>query len=480
MTSYPILNAEFQRFLLQTNPLSELHVAFSGGLDSTVLLHLLVNAPIAKQRVLATYIDHQLQPQSSQWARHCKDVCAQWQVAFNADQVTLENTSRQGVEALARKARYKALYQRVSTQGVLLTAHHQQDQAETFLLNLSRGSGVSGLAAMPYKKTLTLQNQKQVVHIRPLLHVPYVELVHYAKAHQLSWIEDPSNQDPQFKRNQIRWQVLPQIEQAWSNIQRQIERVVAHQSEAVGLLKRLATQDRQLGEYTAHSIHLNSYAMLDWPSLKNVLSDWARRLLNISLTYDQLLWIKAYGVDLQDSSAQRLIKNGSLNLYRNTLYFVGDNMHDYKFNLNHLTPLNRNKMAHFKTPEKEFVIDIPSSWLNAKDLKNSTLTVRSISKFDDYNAKRLKKWFQQHGIPKWYRPYWPVICKNDQAFLLWGAQAIFNHSLSKSFNQALSRQPKAEQRVQFTLTQTDVVNFATQSDRQLTEIAFHYAQGDES
>ena len=459
-TSYPHILSEMQQFMLNVAEYSELHLGFSGGLDSTVLLHLLANEPACLKKLTATYIDHQLQDESAAWAVHCEAICTQWSVPFNAQTVMLEKTNRQGVEALARKARYHAFYQQLNAGSALLTAHHQRDQAETFLLNLTRGSGVHGLAAMPFKKTIPLPSQKQAFHVRPLLKVPYKELVIYAQTHQLTWVEDSSNQDTQFSRNQIRWQVLPQFEQACPFIQQQIERAASHQSEALSLLNRLAQQDMELGEYGAFSINLLSYQRLDWPSLKNVVRYWAKSQLNIALSYDQLLWIKTYGQDRKGSTASLMMKKGQLRFYRGSLHYIAETMKAYEFNLYDKQPL-------IKTPldSKEFnyVVDIPTKWL---EKNRDVLTVRNLSDSDAPNVKRLKKWFQKSAVPTWYRRYWPVICKDNQPFLLWGADAIFQNEIFDDFKRATldCSDTGSQDWVRFVLTQETVMGFATDND----------------
>ena len=461
-TSYPVLHAQLQHFISQVSQYEELKVAFSGGLDSTVLLHALVNMPACRKKITATYIDHQLQSNSADWGKHCQAICETWSVPFSLVKVTLETKSRQGIEALARKARYQALYQELDPQGVLLTAHHQRDQAETFLLNLTRGSGVAGLAAMPYKKTTLfnhqINHQKNIDHIRPLLNTPYQELQNYAQVHQLKWIEDPSNLDDQFSRNQIRLNVLPQFEQACPFIQKQIERAANHQSEAMALLTRLARQDMKSGECNAYFIDLQSYKALDWTSLKNVLRYWAKNQVNISLSYDQLAWIKEYGKNQQASSASLMMKVGSLRFYRDKLYYVPGLLADYSFFINDLKVLlSTGVEVGIKHAHARYIVNFPQDWLTENMAK---LTVRNIRPSDAPHAKRLKKWFQKHGIPIWYRSVWPVICLDDQAFMLWGADAIFDTPVLTVFKNALQACKKPEECVQYVLDEEDVVNLA--------------------
>ena len=469
-SEYPTLLIEIEHFKRQSAT-DDYLVAFSGGLDSTVLLHLLAEDPECLTRLNALYIDHQIQVPSADWGVHCATVCKQWSLPFRVVKVNLRAATRQGIEALAREARYQALHAALTPNQVLLTAHHQRDQTETFLLNLSRGSGVAGLAAMPYQKTITLtrpsqsdgqidgQHQYENRHIRPLLRVPYSELVAYAKQHQLEWVEDPSNQDTHHQRNFIRNKLLPQFEQAWPLIQQQIERTSSHQAEALTLLKRLAEQDLNAGEFTEYSISLSSYHFLDWTSFKNVLRYWASSFLKVQLSFDQIAWVKLYGVGESGSSASLKLREGSLRLYRNVLYYVSDLLGEYKINFSDLTPDARSTFQQKSV--REFEVVLPLSWLEERV---DDLSVRNIMADDKVNRKRLKNWFQQQDVPPWQRPLWPVVCLQGRAFILWGAAGFFDGECAKRLQDELSLCNSAEQKVHYTLTELNIISFSDRHD----------------
>ena len=177
-------------------------VAFSGGLDSTVLLHLL--AHLAKTQSLpalsAIYVHHGLQAAADAWPQHCQSVCDALGVPLQVVHVQVQPGA--SLERAARDARYGAFVEATQTNEVLLTAQHRDDQAETLLFRLMRGAGVRGLAGMPRERALGRGHL-----LRPLLDVSRAELEAYAAEQQLHWIEDPSNQDCQFSRNYLRHQV---------------------------------------------------------------------------------------------------------------------------------------------------------------------------------------------------------------------------------------------------------------------------------
>ena len=212
-----------EQFLATQKPFSRLIVAFSGGLDSTVLLHVLSGIEsLDNQQILAVYVDHGLQDAAKNWSCFCQETAQKFQLSFQALKLDLHNISS-NIEAVARQARYKALSSLLCSEDCLLTAHHQDDQAETFLLNLMRGSGVDGLSAM--KSSQSFAGARL---LRPLLDCSRDSLLKYAREHELQWIDDPSNMDLRFDRNFIRHEVLPVLQNRWPGAVASIAMSSAH------------------------------------------------------------------------------------------------------------------------------------------------------------------------------------------------------------------------------------------------------------
>ncbi len=209
-------------------------LAFSGGLDSTVLLHLL--ASIKDQidaEVTAVHIDHGLQLESSTWSRHCKNFCRQLDIPLERVSLSLQPVTGESLEALAREARYAAIQQLMQPQEILLTAHHRDDQAETLLLNLMRGSGVKGLAAMP-----VIRHFGEEWLARPLLGVSRSQIEAYAIEHKLKWIDDPSNALTDFNRNYLRHEIMPRLAQRWPAAAASVADSASHLGESALLLEQ--------------------------------------------------------------------------------------------------------------------------------------------------------------------------------------------------------------------------------------------------
>jgi tRNA(Ile)-lysidine synthase len=213
-------------------------VAFSGGADSTALLSLLAEVPAVRARLRAVHIDHGLHPDSGSWARACRAHCRLLQVPFRARRLTLARRKGQSLEAVARAARYAALAAALRPGEVLLTAHHLEDQLETVLLQLLRGAGLPGLAAMPAVAPLGA-----AVLVRPLLGVSRAQLRAVVQARGLRCLEDPSNADETFDRNYLRRQVLPALVSRWPGAARTVARSARHIGAAQDLLDLLARAD---------------------------------------------------------------------------------------------------------------------------------------------------------------------------------------------------------------------------------------------
>ncbi len=223
-------------------PPAQLAVAFSGGLDSTVLLHATIKAH-GKKNVHAFHVHHGIQKEADQWQAHCQAVAKKLGCHFDTRNVKLNKASN--IESQARNLRYEALTQMCQAHNIqdLLLAHHLDDQAETVLIQLMRGAGLPGLSAMPQVKS------KELIHLwRPFLNMRRKDLEIYAKENRLTWIEDPSNQDESYRRNAIRKSILPTLEKFQVGALENLSRSAKHLAEAQELLNQLADIDLGLIE----------------------------------------------------------------------------------------------------------------------------------------------------------------------------------------------------------------------------------------
>ncbi|WP_371354773.1 tRNA lysidine(34) synthetase TilS [Pseudomonas chlororaphis] len=278
-----VLTQKLLQRLLPWLDLSAWRIAFSGGLDSTVLLHLL--AQLRQRHTLppltAIHVHHGLQAVADAWPEHCRTQCEALAVPLQIVAVQVQPGA--SLERAAREARYAAFEEVTGSNELLLTAQHRDDQAETLLFRLLRGAGVRGLSAMPASRALG-----QGYLLRPLLDVSRDELERYARDHQLHWIDDPSNQDRQFSRNYLRHQVFPLLTARWPQAASSLARSAAHVREARELLDELAIIDLQEAakEGAFEWLGLPSLALAPLVGLsearqRNALSHWLSQLTTL-------------------------------------------------------------------------------------------------------------------------------------------------------------------------------------------------------
>lgn len=213
-----------------------LRVAFSGGLDSTVLLHALAHAGVAP--LAAVHVHHGLQPAADAWVRHCARQCQTLGVPLAVRRVEVQPHAAAGPEAAARQARYAALRALMAPGDCLAVAHQREDQAETVLLRLLRGTGIDGLAAM--RESMDFPPGRLW---RPFLNVPRAVLRAWAQAWSLSWVEDPHNRELRYRRVWVRRQLLPRLESATPAIGERLARLAAGAARAADCMREQAELD---------------------------------------------------------------------------------------------------------------------------------------------------------------------------------------------------------------------------------------------
>jgi tRNA(Ile)-lysidine synthase len=248
-------------------------VAYSGGMDSQVLLHALsALAPRLDAPLHAVHVNHGLQQQAEVWSQRCTAFCRERQVPISVVRVEAAPGKGESPEAAARDARYRALSEQMGQGDILFTAHHQDDQAETVLLQLLRGSGPSGLAAMT-----TLMEFSPGYLVRPLLQFSREQLAVYAEGQGLTWVEDDSNRDTSFDRNYLRQKVMPLLRERWPALGRTLSRSARHCGDAQQLIDTLANQALDgLLDGERNSLDLAGLAALPSAEARAVLRAWIR------------------------------------------------------------------------------------------------------------------------------------------------------------------------------------------------------------
>jgi tRNA(Ile)-lysidine synthase len=233
------LQTTFQAHVSQhVAPDSRVCVALSGGVDSVVLLHLFAQLRSHYPLTLsAIHIHHGISPNADAWAQFCQQICAELDIPIQTYRISLARSAELGLEAAARLARYAQF--RHQPADFIALAHHRDDQAETFMLQLLRGAGVKGLSGMPVIR----QQSGEPGYLRPLLDVDRSDILDWAKQRQLQWIEDESNQDSRYARNFLRHEILPLLNQRYPAWRATIARSAQNLAEAAELLDELAQLD---------------------------------------------------------------------------------------------------------------------------------------------------------------------------------------------------------------------------------------------
>ncbi len=389
------------RALAQAPPRS-LCVAFSGGPDSSALLHALAGLPQARRGGLrAAHVDHALHPDSARWADHARAFCAALDVPCTVLRVTVDLAAGHGVEAAAREARYTALAGNLAPGERLITAHHRDDQAETMLLKLLRGAGPAGLGGMRERRPLGAGELW-----RPLLELPRAALRTYVQNHALACLDDPANADPRLGRNQLRSEILP--------------RLAAHWPTAVDAITHSATLCRAAADTlreqwlsafdTLHDPHSDSLDAAGWRALAPALRE---PLLDHWLHARQL---PAPG-HAQRTQIERQLdaREGRVPCIR----WPGAELHVWKGRLWALPP----PVAidpYWQVPWRGDPLVLPDGGrLTLNGTLDASLSVRlrrggeRLKPAGDRHTRELRDLFQQAALPPWQRATCPMIHEDD-------------------------------------------------------------------
>ncbi len=387
-------------------------LAFSGGLDSLVLVHSFVKLrkKLDGIKLTAIHVHHGLHPDADCWAAHCQTICDQLEVELNIEKVNVDKKTGDSLEDAARKARYSCFSHFLQPGDALVTAHHRFDQAETLLLQLMRGCGPRGLAAMPKSAQFGVGQ-----HLRPLLAFSQKQLTEYAIKHGLEWVEDSSNAETNFNRNFLRHEILPQLLKRWPGVDKTIARTAQHCATSLHLTDALAEMDLHQckGDNNFEKLNINRLVKLSDERIANLLRYWLLQL-NLTIPNTKRLRQIFQSVLAAKSDRQPLIKwqGGEIRRYRNYLYAMPNlatmTMAKVPWNLGQPLALNN------------INITLSTETATGRGLKQSMAMNKSISVGFRQGGevcqihpnpihKRLKKLFQEKHIPPWQRDRLPLI-----------------------------------------------------------------------
>lgn len=403
-----------------------LYLGFSGGLDSTVLLHALANSSLC-HKIIAVHINHGLNSKANAWALHCEMTCRLLGVPLIVENVTISLASN--IEEQARHARYEVFRGLLQEHDGLVLAHHRDDQAETVLLQLFRGAGVEGLAAMAFVKSWA---KGQL--FRPLLEHSRQSLLHYATEHQLQWIEDDSNTDTRFSRNFLRQEVIPLLQTRWPGVINTLTRTAKHCALATQQLSQLASHDYPELEHAGNRLSLATLQSISPERLSNVLRAWIKRnhvLLPDTATFNRIM-SEIIPARL-DASPKIVWGAHCIKRYQQTLWLLPRDEDDkdvYQTIDWHCFP--DPLMIH------SGVVRAEPSLTGLYFPPNSHIQIR-FRQGGEYliwrkQSKSLKKLFQQWQIPTWMRHRIPLLFIDNEL------AAVIGYAVSDVFYQANSSQ----------------------------------------
>ena len=409
-----LVDKAFVSLPASSKKIKSMTVALSGGVDSVVLLHLLHQLQKTHHFTLkASHVHHGLSKNADKWVKFCEKLCAKLSISLDVNYIQLPQKKSLGIEGEARRLRYEKLLK--SKTDLVVLAHHEDDQAETFLLQLIRGAGVKGLSSMSH-----FDDRRRLW--RPLLNASRTDIESYAKKHQLKWIEDESNQNIDFDRNFIRYKVLPILKNRFSHIIKVISRSSAHLAEAQNLLDDLAKLDLKNSLKSSnykHKLQVKTLDKLSNSRAKNILRYW----LEIN---DQLMPSK----DLLDECLRQVLtakkdaaikiqlsKDFEIRRYKDEIYIVKKNKNKEK------------NYAIIWQGEPEILLPngtqlnfkkVKGRGINFKFLDHQKLKIRNRQGGEFFKpdskrpTKKIKQLLQESDLPPWEREFFPMIFVGDE------------------------------------------------------------------
>ncbi|WP_322802970.1 tRNA lysidine(34) synthetase TilS [Vibrio alfacsensis] len=395
-------------------------LAFSGGVDSRLLLELLRRYQQAQSIAChAVYVHHGLSANADGWASKCLLWAEDAGISCSVEYVSLDLSSGESVELLAREARYQALAKYVNTGDLLLTGQHADDQIETFLLALKRGSGPKGLSSMAESMAFS---RGQIV--RPLLCVKREQIE--AVAHQLGleWVEDESNQDTRYDRNFLRHRVVPELSQRWPSIHQSVQRSASLCAEQELLLDELLNTAFEYALLNDLSLSIDALETHSQLARARLIRMWLAKLNANMPTQAQLnlIWNEV-ALAQQDANPKLQLKQGEVRRFQKRLYWVTETadvtMWQSKIQtdlpvvlperLGELTLCSTSSEANIALPSKPELLTIT---FNPEGLSARPSTRN--------HSRKLKKLFQEYNVPSWLRRQTPILMYQEQVVAVAG------------------------------------------------------------
>ena len=403
-------------------------IAFSGGVDSRVLLELA--ARYGKEHnvaCVAVHVHHGLSQNADQWAKQCQQWCSNLGIELSVERVSLDTTSGESLEKLARDARYGALKAHLKSNDVLLTGQHQDDQLETFLLALKRGSGPKGLSSMA-----GVMPFGGATLIRPLMAVPREQIEAFAVESGLTWVEDESNQDQRFDRNFLRHEISPKLVERWPAFAESVARSAQLCAEQELLLDELLTPQLELALGANKSLKIENVQICSSLMRARLLRMWLSRNGFAMPSQKQLerLW-NDVACAQQDANPVFVLGDAEVRRFDNRLFIVlpRPSLEAWQgvLNLEHCLVLpdelgsislrKANEMTlNQSVNTMRFSLSNPATPLTVS-FNPEGLVAHPVGRG---HSRKMKKLFQEYGVPSWLRRRTPILMDGDKVVAVMG------------------------------------------------------------
>lgn len=408
-------------------------IAYSGGVDSQVLLYALASlkqknstVTLPLNALTVCHVNHGLSVNADAWQNFAKEQCQQVNFPLMVCRVNVQAQAQHSLEALARDARYQALQSIYNQPSLIITGHHKDDQVETFLLALKRGSGLKGLSAMAEET-----KQAKDLLVRPLLHISRTQIIDYANEHNLTWVEDESNRDTRFDRNFIRNDIMPLLTNRWPSIANTISRSSEHCQEGQLLLDELAAVDLATCQDKESRLAVEELSHLSQARFNNLIRYFLTLNHCLMPSTEQLLQLYQQLSAADDKNPAVKVGNHYLRRHKKSLYLTVDfdDVSEWKINIdlckhsaNIELPDNLGQLRLFidqqeKGEDPQLIVNKPYSIIAPE--KNQKITVRfnhdNPKCLPDYrhHSRSLKKVLQELDIPPWQRKRIPFLYYDD-------------------------------------------------------------------
>lgn len=389
-------------------------IAYSGGLDSTVLLYQFVKfRELYNLNLRALYIHHGYSIHADEWLIHCKKQCNDWKVSFIYEYIKIKK--KNNFEANARTKRHIIFLKHLKKNEILLTGHHMDDQCETFLLALKRGSGPLGLSSMPKKRYISKYNQL----VRPLLNISKIKIKKWAIKNKLFWIEDKSNLDLYFDRNYLRNKILPLFMERWPSFNKTVYRSAELCREQENIINDLLVPFLKKIIQNDDSIIIKDLEKFSTPCRNILLRKWLIIKTKIipSRDFIQRIWKEIIKSKI-DRFPQLKISNYKIRRYKKKIYLLRDTI-----SLNNIKiPWNK-PWKKLILPQNIGYIELNNKGIEIrKPLITEKVTISFFSKTKDINLsnKKMKKLWNRFSIPPWNRNKIPIIFYNKELITIIG------------------------------------------------------------